>query len=198
MTVFHLVRHGAHDLLDRILTGRMPGVGLNDVGRRDSVVVGKALADTDIAAVVTSPLERARETADIIAQRCEVPLAIDHDLQEIDFGAWTGLRFQDLATRADWQAFNHHRATAKIPGGESLRAVQTRMIDVLHRLRARHGRASIVVVGHGDPIKLVVLSILGAPVDATLRLEIAPGSISTVELDSTDRVLAVNRRPASD
>ena len=73
MTTFHLIRHGAHDLLGRVLTGRMPGVALNEAGRAQAAGLAAALAGGGIAAVVSSPLQRARETAAPIAARLGLP-----------------------------------------------------------------------------------------------------------------------------
>src|SRR3954447_2377467 len=98
----------------------MPGVDLNAAGLRESEAAAHALAAADVGAVFCSPLERTRQTAEIIARRCGVAATTDEGLQEIDFGAWTGMTFAALDTRADWIAFNRDRATAPIPDGESL------------------------------------------------------------------------------
>jgi probable phosphoglycerate mutase len=198
MTTIHLVRHGSHDLLGRVLTGQMPGVRLNEAGLRESDAAGQVLADAGLTAIYASPLERARQTAERIAARCGLPVAIESDLADVDFGIWTGLSFEELRTRHDWTAFHHNRATSRVPGGEAMPEVQARVVGAVRRLAARHPTDAIAVVGHADPIKLVLLHALGAPIDAVLRLEVAPASISTVTLDRDDwRVLAVNRQPTT-
>lgn len=198
MTVFHLVRHGCHDLLGKVLTGRMPGVSLNADGIVDSEAAGVALATDGVQAIYAGPLERACETAVIIGVACRITPAVEAGIDEIDFGIWTGQSFAALDARDDWRLFNRARATAPVPGGETPAAVQERMVATLRRLHARHDGGAVALVGHGDPIKLALLHVLGAPLDATLRLEIAPGSISTIALEGDGaRVLAVNRRPAA-
>ena len=95
-TTFHLIRHGDYGLLGRVLAGRTPGHSLSDLGRKQAERVAAALAHRPIAAVVSGPLERARETAAPLAARCGLEVSVDPDLDEIDFGEWTGMAFDAL------------------------------------------------------------------------------------------------------
>src|SRR5579864_9047033 len=102
MTVFHLLRHGEHSLLGRVLVGRMPGVGLSERGRAEIAAVAERLAGDNIAAIYASPLQRTRETAGIVAARLGLPVEICEDVIELDFGEWTGQTFATIRDDPRW------------------------------------------------------------------------------------------------
>src|SRR3977135_3645600 len=153
MTVFHMLRHGEHGLLGRVLAGRMPGVGLSERGRAEIAAVAERLADEKIAALYASPLQRTRESAEIVAARLGLPIAFHDDLIELDFGEWTGATFDSIRADPRWQAWRTQRSLARIPGGESMRAVQQRVVAAMVELNERHLHESIVLVSHGDVIR---------------------------------------------
>ncbi len=195
-TLFHLVRHGQYGLLDRALGGRAPGHALDADGQAQAAQVAGALRGRTVAAVVSSPVQRAVETAAPIAAALGLAVRIDAELVELDCGEWTGMTFEALRERPDWRRWNRFRSSAAIPGGESMLAVQARTVAALERLHAEHGgpgTAEVVVVSHADVIKAALLHVLGAPLDHMGRLEIGPGSRSVVAWhDETARVLAAN------
>src|SRR5207302_4795126 len=90
MTVVHLLRHGQHSLGGGVLAGRMPGVGLSVRGRAEIAAVAERLAGEEIAALYSSPLQRTRESAEIVAARLGPPIRFHDGLIELDFGEWTG------------------------------------------------------------------------------------------------------------
>jgi probable phosphoglycerate mutase len=90
MTTFLLIRHGANDLVGKVLAGRTPGVHLNDPGRRQAEGLALRLANAGVQGVFSSPRERCRETAEPLARRLGLKVQIAGELQEIDHGAWTG------------------------------------------------------------------------------------------------------------
>ncbi len=197
-TTFHLVRHGDYSLLGRVLAGRIGGYSLSEAGLAQAHAVADALAAIPVAAVVSSPLERTRETAAPIAARCGCEVAFDDDLLEIDFGDWTGRSFESLREWEGWAAFTRFRSTAQVPGGESMLAVQTRSIAAVARLRRAYPDGNVVIVSHGDVIKSIVAHFLTIPLDLFRRFDIAPASRSIVAVTDEDaRVLAVNMPPPS-
>ena len=200
-TLFHLVRHGQYGLIDRALGGRAPGHALDAAGRDEAERVAEALRGRAVAAVVSSPVQRARETAAPIAAALGLAIRVDAGLVELDCGEWTGMTFETLRERPEWHRWNRFRSSAAIPGGESMLAAQARTVAALERLHAEHGgqaAAEVVVVSHADIIKAALLHVLGAPLDHMGRLEIAPGSRSVVAWhDESARVLAANLPPGS-
>lgn len=197
-TLFHLIRHGHYGLVDRALGGRAPGHGLSAPGHAQAARLAADLAATPFASIVSSPMQRATETAAPLAAARGLDTGIEPDLTELDCGEWTGLTFEALRDRPDWQRWNRFRSTAGIPGGETMLAVQARSVAALHRLSGHHGDAELAVVTHADVIKSVLMHVLGIPLDHMGRLEIAPASRSLVAWhDDTARVLAVNLPPGA-
>ena len=196
MTLFHLVRHGEHMLQGRLAAGRTPGIGLSPQGRGEAAAVALRLAGEKIDTIYASPLDRTRETAEIIARRLDLPVVVREDLIEIDFGDWTGLTFDQVRADKRWELWRSCRSIAAIPGGESWRRVQERIVDALVDMRRRHPDGTVVVVSHGDVIRAALLFALGMPLDLYNRIEIATASVSTVRIDNSGiRVPTVNERP---
>ena len=194
MTVFHLLRHGEPSVFGRI-NGRLPGVGLSARGRAEIAVVAGRLAEEKIDAIYASPLQRTQETAEILADRLTLPVQYREDVIELDFGEWTGLTADQIRKDERWQAWSSCRSIAAIPGGESWRQVQDRVVHALFDLRRIHPDDSVVVVSHGDVIRAGLLFALGMPLDFHSRLEIGLASISAIRLDGSGiRVLALNDR----
>ena len=109
MTKFLLIRHAAHDLLGKVLTGRAPGLHLNAQGKLEAERLADRLAVFSISAIYTGPLERARETAQPLSNRLRLELSFAPAFDEIDFGSWTMLPFSELDQRPDWKAWNEFR-----------------------------------------------------------------------------------------
>jgi broad specificity phosphatase PhoE len=187
----HLVRHGSHVLPPGILAGRLPGAGLSDEGREQAGRAGERLAGAGgIDGVQCSPLERTYETAGIIAERLGLVPVQAHALVEIDFGDWAGKSFEELDHREDWRRWNHFRTGTRPPGGETMSEVLTR---ALHHVETLRSGTATVLVSHCDVIRALLTHWLGMPADLLLRLEIAPASISTVEIGPWgSRILRIN------
>lgn len=182
MTVFHLVRHAEHDLLGRVLTGRMPGVPLNERGRAQAARLVRYFAGRVVAAVVSSPLQRAQETAAPIAAALGLEVTEDAGLDEIDFGDWTGMTFEALQGAPGWQAWNQFRGTAPTPGGETMLEALGRALRCLARWGQAVPDGDVVLVSHQDVLRAVLAHSLGAPLDLMQRIELEAGSCSVVRV----------------
>ncbi|MDB5481878.1 MAG: phosphoglycerate mutase [Caulobacteraceae bacterium] len=178
-TVF-FVRHGSHDRLDHILCGRMDGVELSGAGRRESAMVAERLSRETVSALYVSPLLRARQTAEPIARALGLQPVVAEDLNEIDLGEWTGLRFDDLRPRAAWRRWNSARAHHRPPGGESMLEIQLRVARWLSEVVGRHPHTGVAAVCHSDVIKVAACHALGLSLDHHDRMEISPASISVL------------------
>ncbi len=176
-----LVRHGTHDLVGKVLAGRMPGVGLSAAGRAQAAALAAHFAGTAVGSILSSPMQRCRETAAPIAARLALPVGESEDLTELDCGAWTGKSFDALASDPRWHAWNGERAHAVIPDGESAGAVLTRVMALLGRVSLEDGPPAILVT-HSDVIKGAMLGLLGASPDLHDRFEVEPASITTLDL----------------
>jgi probable phosphoglycerate mutase len=191
-TIFFL-RHGSHDRLGRILCGRMEAVGLSEHGREEARAAARRLADEGVAALYCSPVQRTRETAELVAERLGLAVEIAEDLTEIDYGEWTGASFEALRADPRWQDWNCARGVTRAPGGESLLEVQARVRRFVETAMLRHPEQRIAAVSHGDPIKSILAHATGMPLDNLNRLEISPASISVLAAGTWGmRVLSVN------
>ena len=185
-TTLILLRHGVTvHTLDKRFSGGLGGAnpGLSDDGRAQIRLAAQWLAPTAerVEAVVTSPVRRTRESAEIAAAILEAPVVEEPGFAEMEFGVWDGLTFAEVGTKyPDQLAAWIGSLDAAPEGGESFRAVERRVLAGLDRtLRAYAGR-SVVVVSHVTPIKVLVAQALGAPLDAVFAMELAPASVSVV------------------
>jgi len=193
VTTFLLVRHGSTDWVGKALAGRLPGVGLDAAGRVQAQEVANRLAGRAIAAIYSSPLQRAVETAEPLAEQFGLPIQTRDAFTEIDFGAWQGKKITDLNDAPEWQRFNALRGSTAAPGGELMLQVQARMANELENLQQQHREETVAVFSHADVIKAALMLYLAMPLDFHSRLEISPASVSVLEIaDWGPRVLAVN------
>jgi probable phosphomutase (TIGR03848 family) len=193
MTTFVWIRHAAHDLLGKRIVGRAPGVHLSAAGLRQAKALAERLGDGALEALYSSPLERALETAAPIGARCGLEATVADELNEIDFGAWTGRTLAALDRIEAWRRFNRFRSGVRIPEGETMLEVQARVLRLSHRLGEIHAERTVALVSHGDVIRAALAHDLGVHLDLLQRLEISPASVSVVELGPEGpRVLLVN------
>ena len=190
-----LIRHGSHDRLGHVLCGRMSGVRLSETGRAEAEGVAAWVAARGrIDAVMSSPLERAVETAAPLATRCGLQPEVDDDLSELDFGAWSGCGFDALRDQPLWQAWNLNRDHARPPGGETFAEAQIRIVRSLDRLHRRFPDGRVAIVSHADLIKAALAWALGLPLAFYGRFEVSPASISRIAIGPHGaRVLGINR-----
>ena len=185
MTRILLIRHGNTDLLHEYLCGRTPGISLNQGGRDQALNLAQYLFEKrQLGAVYSGPLERAMETAHLVALPQSLSVTVDEGINELDFGTWVGAKFSDLDANPEWQEYNRTRSLTAAPEGESLLDVQERASKSLRALAAAHQDETVAVVTHGDVIRAVLMLLLGMPLDHILRLEINPASVSEISMGS--------------
>jgi probable phosphoglycerate mutase len=179
-----LIRHGINPKVGKGLTGWTPGVSLNAEGRAQAEQVARKLSGVPISAIYSSPLERAVETAEPLAREKRLEIFRNADFGEVRFGNWQGKEFAEIERDPEWPLFNSYRSGTRAPEGEYMLETQTRMVRGLFAVAEVHRGATIAVFSHSDAIKSVVSYLLGIPLDFHLRLEIAPASVTTIELYS--------------
>jgi broad specificity phosphatase PhoE len=190
-----LVRHAAHVELGETLSGRRGDVALSAEGLDQSAIVADLLGTLPVAAVYSSPRERAWYTARDIADPHELEVSVADAFDEIDFGKWSGARFADLEGDEDWQRWNEERGSARCPGGESMTEAVDRSRTELESIALRHDGKTAVVVTHCDIIRGLLAHYLGMPLDNLLRFDIDPASVSMLELGRWGaRVRSINER----
>ena len=197
-TTILLIRHGRTDGVDRYLAGRAAGTPLNDQGTIEVARLTERLRGTRLAAVVSSTLERTRQTAEAIAAAHGLPVIEDEAFNEFDIGAWTGAAFTTLDADGEWARFNAARSLTGAPGGELMREVQQRAVTAILALARRYEGGTVAVVSHGDVIRAILMYFLGMPIEMVHRIEIDPSRVSILEIGrDAVRVQQVNGDAAS-
>jgi broad specificity phosphatase PhoE len=162
VTTLILARHGETDWnRDNRFQGHADPP-LNELGRRQSHELAEALAGERIVRVYASPLRRARETAEIVAERLGVEVVDDEALREIDVGAWSGLTRDEVSERfpeayARWL----ERAPHGFDDGETYDELAARVIPAIRGLVARHAGETVLVVTHGGPSRVLQAHAVG-------------------------------------
>lgn len=199
VTTLVLLRHGETLLTpQRRLSGSGgSNPGLSPAGRRQAEAAAEALAHRgDIAAVVTSPMRRCRETAHSVAARLDLSVQVDRDLREADFGAWEGLTFTEVRERYPDDLSAWLASPESPPSGtdETMRQLTRRVTAVRDALLAQYAGATVLVVSHVGPLRTLIRLALQAPPHSLFRMEVAAASLSTVthDEDGTATVRALN------
>lgn len=183
MSLIYLIRHGETDAIGRTLVGWLPGVPINERGREQAMGLVQRLAGVEFAAIYSSPLERAIQTAAPLARAAGLEIRECPEVGEFRFGDWTGASISGLDSDPLWRKFNRFRSRTRAPGGELMSEVQARMVTALERIAERHPDASVAVFSHADAIRAAATHYLGMPVDLIDRIDIAPASITLLRLE---------------
>jgi len=193
MTKILLIRHATTDSVGKRLSGRTPGVHLNAEGQTQAQQLAERLNGLVVAALYSSPLERAVQTAEPIAKLQHLQTIISEDFLEINFGDWTNKTFAELQPEPQFSLFNSFRSGTRIPGGELMLEAQARIIAGLQKLCLQHPHETIAIVSHSDLIKAAVAYYAGIHLDMFHRLEISPASVSIIQIyDETAQIMLVN------
>jgi probable phosphomutase (TIGR03848 family) len=192
VTTLLLVRHGLTATTGQLLTGWTPGVGLDERGRAQAKALGERLALVPLDAIVTSPLDRCRQTVEeIVAVRAartgqagQPDAAVIEDrVGECKYGDWTGKPLKELEKDPLWPVVQAHPSAVRFPGpeGESMLDTQHRAVSAIREWNARLGQdATYLVCSHGDVIKAIVADSLGLHLDQSQRIIADPCSLTVI------------------
>ncbi|WP_406448527.1 MSMEG_4193 family putative phosphomutase [Streptomyces sp. NBC_00876] len=187
MPTLILVRHGRSTANTAgVLAGRTPGVTLDERGAEQAAALPGRLAALPLAAAVSSPLQRCRETLrPLLEARPDLRLHTEERISECDYGDWSGRKLAELADEPLMTVVQQHPSAAAFPGGESMRAMQARAVDAVRdwnaRIEEEHGEsACYVMCSHGDIIKALVADALGMHLDLFQRIHADPCSVTAI------------------
>jgi alpha-ribazole phosphatase/probable phosphoglycerate mutase len=186
MTRLLLIRHGETDWNQE---GRWQGqadVPLNEAGRRQAERISELLEDCPIEAVYSSDLQRARETALILASEKDLPLVMDERLREIHQGEWQGLRVSEIEASYGrlFEERNSNLLNVAPPGGETAFQVQSRMLEAVCDILRRHSGKTVAIVSHGFALAVVRAHYLDLPADRIWEQVPKNGEIIVMDLES--------------
>lgn len=190
-----LLRHGETPLTpERRFSGTGSGdPGLSDVGRRQAEQAARSavLRAAGLTQVVTSPLRRCRETAQVVADALDLPVEVDDDLREMDFGAWEGSTFAEVEQRhpADLAAWKRSAQVAPTGSRETFADLLQRMTGVAGRLARTYPGTGVLAVTHVTPVKALVAHALGAPPTCFFTMELSPAALTRITCTGAEAVL---------
>jgi probable phosphomutase (TIGR03848 family) len=189
VTTVILLRHGRTTAnTGGVLAGWTPGVQLDETGNAQVQAVGERLAKVPLAAIVSSPLERCRQTADAVAAGRELEVQSDDRLGEARYGDWTGRTLKELVKEPLWKVVQQHPSAAVFPGpeGEGLAQTQARAVAAVREWNAKLGPDAVwLACSHGDVIKSILADALGLHLDQFQRIVVDPASVSVVTYTET-------------
>jgi probable phosphomutase (TIGR03848 family) len=188
MATVILVRHGRTQAnVDGILAGRTAGVDLDDRGREQAAATAERLRAVPLVGIVSSPLERCRQTSALILDRQQgsPEFVVEDGITECNYGDWQGGTLKQLSTEKLWKVVQSNPSAVVFPGGESLAAMQARSVAAIRRLDAHfeemHGPSAVwAAVSHGDIIKAILADAYGMHLDLFQRINVGPASVSIV------------------
>lgn len=181
-TRFLLVRHATCALSESVLLGRTLDAALDERGARQAVALAQRIEREHPALVLTGPRRRTRETAHAIVRQIGCPMQIASELDEMEFGVWSGRAFAELARDPHWQRWNRERSDCRTPAGDSIVSVQARIVEYLHALALGFPGTTLVLVTHAEVIRGALLRVLCMPIDHYHRIEVSPASLSALHM----------------
>ena len=195
-----LIRHAhSESNASGVLSGRKPNVHLSSKGIKQSEELAARLGAFPIAQLRVSPMERCAETIapwlNQYIQKSNPNFApvIDPNINEVDYGSWSGKKLSSLSHKAEWKTVQESPSRMYFPNGEGIAAMQARAMSTVHDLAKLSDKKVAVIVSHGDVIKSIMASTLGMHLDEFQRIIIDPASVSVIEYSSIKpRVILVN------
>jgi probable phosphoglycerate mutase len=177
-----LLRHGETPLsVEKRFSGH-GDVALTERGAAQAAAAADRLADAGVEVIVSSPLRRTRQTAQVVADRLGLEPVVDDGFAETDFGEWEGSTFGEIAKHSPdaLQAWLDDPAVAP-PGGESMASTARRVAAARERAVSAYPDQTVLVVSHVTPIKSMLRDAIGAPIEAVYRLHLDPASLSIID-----------------
>lgn len=185
-----LVRHGQTDWNRE---GRVMGfnpIPLNTTGREQVARAAEFLKPLTVAAVYSSPIQRAMESAQLLAEEFSLSVTPFEAVKEINYGDWVNTTFAEIK-KADadlYERYQREPSQMQVPGGEAPLHVQERAVAGMQQLIKRHATENVIVVSHADVIKVIVAHFLGLSIDSMMRIGCDNASVSVVSVGENQKV----------
>lgn len=185
MTVLYLVRHGETDWNKENRCQGCIDIELNDDGIIQAQGAAKRLSGEKIDKIYSSTLKRAGKTAEIINNSLNVELVKNESLNEINFGEWEGLTFEEMRNRSDYKynKWSQEPHLVSFPGEGSLKNVFDRAMRYVNQIIDENTGKNILIVSHGGVLKLIILGVLGIGLEAYSKFYITNASLSIVVVE---------------
>ena len=175
------LRHGkAINNTERILAGRTPGITLTEKGLDQAQKAAKFLEDMNISAIYSSPIERAKNTAEIVGNHNSVDVRIDDRLIELDMGKFTGMPYEQIFSSHGNVFMKFYKGELEIAhnGVETFADVKKRVLSIVDHVLESHPNENVVLVTHMDPIKAMLSTVMSLSPENLYELIIANASLN--------------------
>ncbi len=195
MPQLYLLRHAQSEANQSgILAGPDNSVNLSDKGRAQSLKVSKHLKNIEFREIYCSPITRCIQTIEpFLSSRKDIPFIHEERIKEMNYGRWNGKHLEELSRKRDWQKIQKSPSKFTFPDGESFNQLRKRVSNFLTDMEGKDG--SILIVSHGDVIKMILACTLSLPTDKFQNFVISPASISIVNYDPGKRsVISLNQK----
>lgn len=196
MTLIYLLRHAESIANEKgILAGRSD-VGLSKRGKNQALILSKTLKELEIDRILISPISRCRETIlPFIASHPgrDIPIEVNESFQEMDYGKWSGRKLKFLSLKRDWRKIQNTPEKFSFPDGESFQDAWDRVFGGLDDLTRRYPKAKVLLISHGDIIKMALAQTLGTELKNFQKITINPASLSAIELGKKNFVAFTNK-----
>lgn len=176
-----------------ILAGPDNSVNLSEKGRRESRIVSKHLQKIEFTHIYSSPISRCLQTIDpLTSAKPQIPLLLEERIQEMNYGDWNGKDLKSLSKKREWKSIQNQPSKFKFPQGESFTQLRKRVQSFLNEVESKTG--PILVVSHGDVIKMILTCTLELSTDNFQKFLIQPASISIINYESKVRNLIISNQ----
>jgi probable phosphoglycerate mutase len=196
VTLIYLLRHAESVANEKgVLAGRSD-VGLSKRGKLQALAIAKSLKELKLDGISVSPIKRCHETVSpylASSSGKNVPVEVNTDFQEMDYGTWSGRKLKILSLKRDWRKIQNTPDKFTFPHGESFSEAWDRVSQGLRNLAERFSGSKVLVVSHGDIIKMALAQTLGTELKQFQRIHVEPASLSAIELSKKRVVLFTNR-----
>lgn len=190
------LRHAqAKNNVERILAGRTEGFPLTQTGLQQAEKIASFLQPLGISAIYSSPIERALDTAQIVANKLDLACKVDHRLTEIEMGSFSGMEYEDMFTKYGnvFLKFYQDNPIIKKNGVETFSSVKKRVLEMVDYCYKKHNEQNILLVTHMDPIKAMISTILQLKPESLYELIIQNASLTIIKKEqSKHSFIAIN------
>jgi probable phosphoglycerate mutase len=196
LSLFLFLRHGqAKNNVERILAGRTKGFPLTEIGSNQAEKIGDFLKPFNISQIYCSPIERAEQTAKIVASKVGLNCIIDERLTEIDMGTFSGMHYDEMFAEHGniFLKFYQGHPIIETNGIETFASVKERILDMVAHCTRKHDGETILLVTHMDPIKSMISTILQPTPESLYEMIIRNASLTILKNEqSSFSMIAIN------
>jgi probable phosphoglycerate mutase len=191
MTTILLIRHGENDSIGHYMPGRTPGLGLNAAGKAQAGQVADCLAGVKLDRIISSPLDRTRQTAAPLAARTGLVMELVEGFIEMDPGDWTSRPFTELFQDPLWTQLRSDPQDAGYPGGETFIATQERLWQSTQQVLKETSQGTVAIFTHADCVRLITAAALRIPLSHYNRMLIDTASLTVINFRASGAVVEV-------